>query len=120
MEALKTICQLVANYLELAQRKRDTKAPAFDRKLKEGDCILIRIIQLIYGTLYTVGIIELSFYGKAQAEVVDSTSKTKTMYIPDMKYILSTDKVISKLPYYQSFGRQCKLGTNAKYISSLK
>ena len=80
----------------------------------------LEIYQLMYGALETVGIIELSSYGKAQVEVIDSTNKTKTMYIPDMKYILSTDKVISKLPYYQSFGRQSKLGTNAKHIPSLK
>ena len=40
--------QLVVINLELAKRKRDTKASASDAKLKEGDSGLLRIIQLMH------------------------------------------------------------------------
>ena len=42
IEALKTMYQLVANSLEQAQKKRDTKATIPDRKLSEGDSILLK------------------------------------------------------------------------------
>ena len=34
--------QIVTTTLELAQNKRDIKAPVSDKKLKEGDSVLLR------------------------------------------------------------------------------
>ena len=36
------------------------------------------------------------------------------------KYILPADRVIAKLPDYQSFGRQSKLGLHPQYIPNWK
>ena len=41
-EALKNMYQLVASNFEKAQKKRDTKAPIADKKLSEGDSILLK------------------------------------------------------------------------------
>ena len=60
----------------------------------------------------------MSFPRKAQVEVVDSKGKVK--HISDVKYVLPADKVISKLPDYQSFGRQLKLRIDPKEIPSVK
>ena len=62
----------------------------------------------------------ISFPGKTQVEVVDSKGKVKIVHILDVKYVLPTDRVISKLPDYQSSGRQSKLKIDLKDISNLK
>ena len=46
------------------------------------------------------------FPGKTQVEVLDSMGKTKVVYVSNVEYILPADRVISKLPDNQSFGRQ--------------
>ena len=58
----------------------------------------------------------VSFPGKAQVEVVDSKGKVKIVHISNVKYVLT---VISKLPDYQSFGRQLKLRIDPKDIPNL-
>ena len=98
--------QLVASNLKQARKKRDTKAPVPDRKLSDGDSILLKdhttgVWDPKYTGLYQI----VSFPGKSQVEVVDSRDKVKTVHISDVKYILPADKVISKLPDYQSFGK---------------
>ena len=42
LEILKNMFQLIASNLEQAQKKRDTKAPIPDRKLSQGDSILLK------------------------------------------------------------------------------
>ena len=42
IEALKNMYQLIASNLKQAQKKRDTIAPIADRKLSEGDSILLK------------------------------------------------------------------------------
>ena len=42
LEAVKNMYQHVASNLEEAQKKRDNKAPAPDRKLSEGDSVLLK------------------------------------------------------------------------------
>ena len=56
----------------------------------------------------------LFFPGKTQVEVAGSTGKTKTVHISDVKYIFPGDRVISKLPDYQSFVSQSKLSIDPK------
>ena len=43
LEALKNVYQLIASNLEQAKKNRDTKVPVPDRKLSEGDSILLKI-----------------------------------------------------------------------------
>ena len=42
LEALKNMYQLIASNLEQSRKKRDTKAPVPDRKLSEGDSVLLK------------------------------------------------------------------------------
>ena len=58
----------------------------------------------------------VSFPRKTQAEMVDSKGKVKIVHISDIKYVLPPDRVISKLPEYQSFGRHSKLRIDLKDI----
>ena len=44
-----------------------------------------------------------------QVEVVEAKGKVKIIHISNVKYVLPADRVISKFPNYQSFGRQSKL-----------
>ena len=67
LEALKNVYQLVANNLELAQRKGDTKAPAAKIKLKEGDSILAGLWEPKYAGDYKF----VSFPIKTHVEVED-------------------------------------------------
>ena len=57
---------------------------------------------------------------KAQVKVVDSKGKVKIVNISDVNYVLPADRVISKLPDYQSFSRQLKLRIDPKDIPNLK
>ena len=52
--------------------------------------------------------------------MVDSKGKVKIIHISDVKYVLPADRVISKPPDYQSFGRQSKLRIDPKDIPNLK
>ena len=42
LEALKNMYQLITSNLEQAQKKRDTKASIPDRKLSEGESVLLK------------------------------------------------------------------------------
>ena len=42
IKALKNMYQLIASKLEQAGKKRDTKTPVPDRKLSEGDSVLLK------------------------------------------------------------------------------
>ena len=44
----------------------------------------------------------------------------KIVHISDIKWVLPADSVVSKLPDYQSFGRQSKLRIDPKDIPNLK
>ena len=46
--------------------------------------------------------------------------KTQAGHIFDVKYVLPANRVISKLPDYESFSRQSKLRIDPKDISNLK
>ena len=48
----------------------------------------------------------MSFLGKTEVEVMDSTGKTKIVHISKVRNVLSVDRVVSKFLDYQSFGRQ--------------
>ena len=45
--------------------------------------------------------------------------KTKHLHNSDVKYILSADSVIYKIPCYQQFDRKTKLRLNPDYIPDL-
>ena len=62
----------------------------------------------------------MSFPGKTQVEVVDSKGKVKVVKFSYVKYVLPANRVISKLPSYQSFGRQTKLRIDPKDFPNLK
>ena len=121
MEALKNMYQPLASNMGHAQKKRDTKAPIPDRKLSEGDTVLLKDhTASVWDPRYTRGYGIVSFPGKTQFKVADSKGKAKLVHISDIQYVLPVDRVISKLPYCQSFGRQSRLRIDLKDIPNLK
>ena len=48
------------------------------------------------------------------------SGKTIIVHVLQVKYILPTDNVISKMPYYQMFGRKAKLHLNLDCIPDLE
>ena len=110
IEALKNMYQLIASSLEEAQKKRDTKIHILDRKLSEGDSILLKDHTTSAWDLKCTRDYQIiSFTTKTQVKMVDSKGKVKIVHMSDIKYVLPVDRVISKLPNYQSSDRQSKL-----------
>ena len=62
----------------------------------------------------------VSFLGKTEVEEVDSTGKSKIVHMSDVKYVLPTDSVISRLQDCQSFSRQSKLRVDPQHIPNFK
>ena len=121
LKGLKNIYQLIASILEQVRKKTDIKAPVLDRKCSEGDSILLKDHTAgVWDPRYTRDCQLVSFPGRNQVEVVDSTGKVKVVHISDVKHVLPAYQVISKLPNYQSFIRQSKLRMNPKDIPNLK
>ena len=111
----------VATNFQLTRKKRCTKVPVPDRKLKEEDLALLRDLTAdVWDPTYTGDWRIMSFPEKTQVEVVDSIGETKMVQISNVRYILSADRVICNLPGYQSFGRQSKLMLDPQYITTLK
>ena len=107
--------------MEQAQKKRDIKTPVPDRKPSKGDSVLLKDhTSGVWDPRYTGDYWIISFPRRTQFEVVDSKGKAKLLHISDVKYVLPADRVISKLPDYQYFGRQSKLGIDLKEIPNLK
>ena len=52
--------------------------------------------------------------------MVHSMGKAEVVHVSNVKYLLPADRVISKLPDYQSFGRQSKMRKNLQHIPNLK
>ena len=65
LKALKNMYQFVASNFEQARKKRHTKAPVLDRKLSEGDSILLKDHTAgVWGPRYTKDYQIVSFPGK--------------------------------------------------------
>ena len=102
--------QLIASNLGKARKKRDTKVPVLDTKHIEGNSVLLKDHTTgVWDPRYTRDYGIVSFPGNTQVEVVDSNGKVKLVHILDVKYVLPADRVISKLPNYQSFSRHSTL-----------
>ena len=52
--------------------------------------------------------------------MLDLVGKSKVVHALDVKYILPADRIIIKLPHYQSFGRQFNLRLDLQYMPNLK
>ena len=63
----------------------------------------------MWDTRYTGDSQIISFSGKTPVEMVDSKGKVKIVHIAAITYVLPADSIISKLPDYQSSGRQSRL-----------
>ena len=121
LESLKNVYQLIASNLEQAEKKSNTTTPIPDRKCSESDSILLKDHTTgVWDPRYTKDYHFISFPRKTQVEVVGSKGKVKIVHISDVKYVLPADRAISKLPDYQSFGRQSKLRIDPKDIPNLK
>ena len=107
--------------LEQIRKKRDTKAPIPGRILSEGDSVLLKDHTTgVWDSRYIRNYQIAPFPGKTQVELVDSRGKVKIVHISDVKYVLSADRVTTKLPNFQSFSRQLKLRIDPKDIPNLK
>ena len=121
LDTLKNIYQLIASNLEQIHMKRDTKPPITDRKHSEGDSFQHKDHTTgVWDPRYTRDYQIISCPGKTQVEVVNLKGKVKVVHASDVKYVMSADRVISKLPDYQSFGRQSRLRIDMKNIPNLK
>ena len=119
LEALKNMYQLVG--LGTSLKEKGYQSPIPDRKLNDGDSVLLKDhIPSVWDPRYTGDYQIISFPRKTQVKVADSKGKVKITCILDIKYVLPAHRIISKLPDYQSFGRQSKLRINPKDIPSLK
>ena len=120
MQALKNICEVVAQNLKFAQAKITDNVSLIPTKLKKGDLVLIKdhtakAFQPCYVGNYRI----VSFKGN-QVEVCKTKGGNTTwVHLTDVKYILPVDNVITKLPDYQSFGRKSKLRLNPDRIPNL-
>ena len=109
---------LNATNMELSQRKRNTQPPAPNIKSKEGDSISIIGLIADVWDLSMQAIIEL-YLSLERLKLVDSKDKAKIVHISNLKYVLPTEKVITKLPDYQSFGWRSRLRLDP-HIPNLK
>ena len=107
MQALKNICEVVAQNLKIAWTKVMDDVNLVPTKLKEGDLVLIKdhtakAFQPHYVGNYTI----VSFKGN-QVEICKAEGGNTTwVHLTDVKYILPVDNMITKLPDYESFGRK--------------
>ena len=110
----------MAQNLKTAHAKIMGNISLVPTKLKEGDLVLIKdhtakAFQPRYVGNYRI----VSFKGN-QVEVHETEGGNTTwVHLKDVKYILSVDNVITKLPDYQSFGRKTKLRLNLDRIPNL-
>ena len=120
MQALKNICEVVAQNLKIAYTKIMDNVNPVPTKLREGDLVLIKdhtakAFQPRYVGNYRI----VSFKGN-QVEVHKTEGGNTTwVHLTDVKYILPVDNIITKLPDYQSFGRKTKLRLNPDRIPNL-
>ena len=120
MQALKNICEVVAQNLKIAWTKVMDDVNLVPTKLKEGDLVLIKdhtakAFQPHYVGNYTI----VSFKGN-QVEICKAEGGNTTwIHLTDVKYILPVDNMITKLPDYESFGRKTKLRLNPYRIPDL-
>ena len=111
---------MVAQNLKTARTKITDNVNPVPTKLKEGDLVLIKdhtdkAFQPHYVGNYRI----VSFKGN-QVEVHKTEGGNTTwVHLTDVKYILPVDNVTTKLPDYQSFGRETKLMLNLDGIPDL-
>ena len=108
---------MVAQNLKLAHAKITDNINPIPTKLKEGDLVLIKDHTAKAFQPHCVGNYRIVSFKGNQVEVHKTEGGNTTwVHLTDVKYILPVDKVINKLPDYQSFGRKTQLKLNLDRI----
>ena len=120
MQALKNICEMVAQNLKLGHTKITDNINPIPTKLKEGDLVLIKDHTAKAFQPHYVGNYRIVSFRGNQVEVHKTEGGNTTwVHLTDVKYILPVDNVINKLLDYQSFGRKTKLRLNPDRVPDL-
>ena len=120
MQALKNIYEVVAQNLKTAHAKITENTNPIPTKLREGDLVLIKDHTAKAFQPHYVGNYRIVSFKGNQVEVCKTEGGNTTwVHLTDVKYIISVDNIITKLPDYQSFGRKTKLRLNPDRIPNL-
>ena len=121
LDALKNMCQIVAENLHKARLHRLPSAhPTLSRTLQEGNLILIKNhtagpFDPKYGSPSRV----LKMVGNQVGLVPATGGKSRREHRKHVKYILPAKKIISDMPEHERFGRKSKLRLAPSAISDL-
>ena len=116
----KYIYKLVAENLQKARKRKTSINFPQTNKLKTEDSVMIKDhtagpFDPVYKGNYRIVAIKGNQVEVAPAE----GSKSQTVHISDVKYILPADNIIAKLPDYNRFGHKTKLRLNPQNIPDL-
>ena len=110
LETMKNLYEIAATNLKIAREKGDPQEPPPSIKLQPGDTVLIQN--------HNKGPFDPTFIGDDrvvslkgyQVEIQPAIGgPTEMKHIKHVKYVPPSDKYITKLPDYSSFGRKTKL-----------
>ena len=120
LETMKNVYEVAATNHKLAHEKGDPQGPIPPTKLQPGDTVLIQNHNKgPFDPKYIGDYRVVSLKGN-QVEIQPAVGgPTEMRHIKDIKYILPTDKYISKISDYSGFGRKTTLRINPKQIPDL-
>ena len=121
LESLKNMFYIATENLRKACTHHDASLPKqLLHHFTEGDTVLIKNHTAgAFDPKYIGDYRIVSFKGN-QVELIPSTGGRRKMeHISNIKYIMPTERYISQLPDYESFGQQMKLRLNPKNIPDL-
>ena len=120
LESMKTLYEIVATNLKLAQEKGNPQEQPPPMKLQPGDTVLVQN--------HTKGPFEPKYIGDYrvvslkgnQVEIQPAIrGSTEMKHIKHVKYVLPADRYINQLPNYSWFGRKSTLRINPDQIPDL-
>ena len=117
---LKNIYQIVAENLKKARQRSSHINHLQPHKIQPDDSVMIKDHTACpFQPTYKGDFRVVSLKGN-QVEVMPGTGgKTHFVHIQDVKYVLSADSIIAKLPIYDNSGRKTKLRLNPDNIPDL-
>ena len=86
----------------MARKKRYTKLPLPPHKIAEGDSVLIKDYTTgPFGPVYAGDYQVVALHGNQVEIRYTSGGKMRKVHITDVKYVIPTDNIISKIPEYK-------------------
>ena len=120
LETMKSLYEVAATNLKLAQEKGDPQEQPPPTKLQPGDTVLIQNHNKgPFDPKYIGDYRVVSLKGN-QVEIQPAVGgPTEMKHIKHVKYIIPTDRYINHLPDYSGFGRKTTLRINPNQIPDL-